>query len=202
MKTLVTPEQGKGLFEAALWDSGAEAIANLVKAGADPNCEEVNTGRTPLYVACMSDRVRVIEALLRHGANPNKRFTYRSPVDERVETDAVAILYASSSEAVNALAKAGAEIDATDANGTTALMRAAFNGKVEVVRALLAVGASPLLRQQKRPKRKVHSARELAESKIEFWKQHADDSNRDKVEVNHKRYESVCSLLLEAESKC
>jgi ankyrin repeat protein len=201
MSTPATSEQEKGLFEAALWDCGAEAIPDLVKAGADPNCEEASTGRTPLYVACMGDRVRVIEALLRHGADPSKRFNYRSPVDGRVEADAFAILYASSPQAVSALVNAGAEVDATDANGTTALMRAAFNGKVEVVQALLAAGASPFLRTHKRPRHKARSARELAESKVDFWRKHTDESNRDKVEANLKRYEAICSLLLKAEAK-
>lgn len=203
MNTLVTPEQEHQLFAATIQESGAETVVRLIEAGADPNCEEeqFGTGRTPLYAACLSNRVQVIEALLNHGADPNKRFTYHSPVDGRVEADAVAIHYASSAEAVKLLIDAGADVNAAGATGTTALMRAALFGKVEAVRALLAAGADPLLKQNKRRGRKASNARDLAESKIEFCKsckEQANDSNRDKIEANLKRYEAVCALLLDA----
>jgi uncharacterized protein len=184
-----------------LWDCGAEAVSELVRKGADLNYVEPNTGRTPLYAACISDRVRVIEALLCHGADPNQKMTYHDPVDGRVEADGTAIMYAASPEAVTALVRAGADVNAADAAGTTALMRAAFYGKAAVVRALLAAGATPLVRQKKRRGRKAHTAREMAKSKIEFWKEHTVDENREKVAVLLKRYEEVHDILLDAEGK-
>jgi ankyrin repeat protein len=203
MNVFVTSEQKNELFGAAIQESGAETVVRLIEAGADPNCEEeqFGTGRTPLYAACLSNRVKVIEALLNQGADPNKRFIYRSPVDGRVEADAVAIHYASSAEAVKLLVNAGADVNAAGKTGITALMRAAFNGKVDAVRALLEAGASPFTRQNKRRGRAAMTARELAESKIEFWKEHIDDSNRGKIEENIKRYETCRELLLAAEAK-
>jgi ankyrin repeat protein len=44
-------------------------------------------------------------------------------------------------DAVNALVEAGADIEAKDDNGETALMKASFWGNIEAVRALLAAGA-------------------------------------------------------------
>jgi len=193
------PEPYQSLFEAMLWDCGAEAIPALIKKGADLNYVDPYLGRTPLYAACITDRVRVIEALLQHGANPRQRFTYRSPVDKRVEADVTALHYAASPEAVAALIRAGADVNAADATGTTPLMRAAFVACRPVVRALLAAGASPVLRQQKRRGRKPHTARELAESKIEFFRGAISDQNREAVEKRIRCYEETRDILLEAE---
>ena len=48
--------------------------------------------------------------------------------------------------AVSALVRLGADLDATNILGQTALMRAARNGRVECARALLAGGADRTLR--------------------------------------------------------
>jgi ankyrin repeat protein len=193
------PEPYQSLFEAMLWDCGAEAIPELVRKGADLAFRDPNTGRTALYAATMSDRVRAIEALLQHGADPNQRLTYRSPVDGRVEADRVALHYASSGEAAAALIRAGADVNAADAVGTTPLMCAAFHGHTAVVRALLAAGAPPLARQQKRRGHKAHTARELAESKIEFFREAICDKNREAVERRLQCYQEIRDILSEAE---
>jgi ankyrin repeat protein len=143
--------------------------------------------------------VRVIEALLQHGAKPSQQFTYRSPVDKRVEADMTALHYAASPEAVAALIRAGADVNAADATGTTPLMRAAFVARKSVVSALLAAGASPLLRQQKRRGRKPHTARELAESKIEFFRGGTSGQNSAAVEQRIRCYGETRDILLEAE---
>jgi ankyrin repeat protein len=195
------PEPYQSLFEAVLWDSGAEAIPELVRKGADLNYVDPYLGRTALYSACITDRVRVVEALLHHGADAKQRFTYRSPVDKRVEADVTALHYAASPVAVEALVRAGADVNATDAAGTTPLMRAAFVGRTDVVRALLAAGASPLARQQKRRGRTPRTARELAESKVEFFRGLLSGQNRDAVERRIRCYEEARDILLEAERR-
>lgn len=197
MQTL--PEPYQSLFEAMLWDCGAEAIPELVRKGADLSYCDPHLGRTALYAATITNRVRTVEALLQHGARPNQRFTYRSPVDGRVEADRVALHYASSPEVAAALIRAGADVSAADAVGTTPLMRAAFHGHTGVVRALLDAGASPLARQQKRRGRKAHTARELAESKIEFFRETICDKNREAAERRLRCYEEIRNILLEAE---
>lgn len=194
------PEPYQSLFEAMLWDCGAEAVPELVRKGADLNYVDPYLGRTPLYAACITDRVRTIEALLQHGADPNKRFTYGSPVDGRVEGDVTALMYAVSPEAASALIRAGAEVKATDANGTTPLMRAAFYGRPAVVRLLLEAGAQPLARQTKRRGRKSQTARELAESKLEFFTKATAPDKREGDAVIH-RYDEVRRILIEAEGR-
>ena len=194
------PEPYQSLFEAMLWDCGAEAIPELVRKGADLNYRDPCTGRTSLFAATMSDRVRTVEALLRHGADPNQRFTYRSPVDGRSEADRVALHYASSADTVAALTRAGANVDVADAAGTTPLMCAAFHGHTPVVRALLAAGASPLARQHKQSGCKAHTARELAESKVEFFREAICDKNREAAERQLRCYEEIRDILLESES--
>src|SRR5664279_5708163 len=87
MKMQPLPEPYHSLFQAALWDCGAEAIPELVRKGADLSYCDPNTGGTALYVATISDRARSVEALLLHGADPKERFSYRSPVDGRVEAE-------------------------------------------------------------------------------------------------------------------
>lgn len=199
MQTL--PEPYQSLFEAMLWDCGAEAIPELVRKGADLSYCDPHLGRTALYAATIANRARTVEALLQHGASPNQRFTYRSPVDGRVEADRVALHYASSAEAAAALIRAGADVNAADAAGTTPLMRAAFHGHTAVVRALLGAGASPLARRQKRRGRKAHTARELAESKIEFFRAAICDKNRESAERRLRCYEEIRDVLLEAERR-
>jgi len=79
------------------------------------------------------------------------------------------------------------------------LMCAAFHGHAAVVRALLAAGATPLARQQKRRVRKAHTARELAESKIEFFREAICDKNREAAERRLRCYEEIRDILSEAE---
>jgi ankyrin repeat protein len=193
------PEPYQSLFEATLWEVGAEAIPKLIDKGADLGYCDPSTGRTALYAATIASRLRVVEALLHHGAPPNQRFTYRSPVDGRLEAERVALHYASSADVAVALIGAGADVNAVDATGTTPLMCAAFHGHPTVVRALLAAGASPLARQQKRRGRKRYTARELAESKIEFWRDNICGQNREAAQRRLQCYEEIRDALLKAE---
>jgi len=206
MRTFIQklPEPYQSLFEAMLWDCGAEAVPELVRKGTDLSYCDPRTGRTALYAATITDHVRVIEALLQHGADPNQRFTYRSPVDGRVEADRIALHYAASVEVAAAFIRAGADVNARDALGTTPLMVAAFHGHTDVVRALLAAGASPLACQQKRRGRKARMARELVQSRIELFQEAVRQATGDEQRQTSKRrlqcYEEIRDILLKAES--
>ena len=196
MQTL--PEPYQSLFEAIIRDCGDEAIDKFKQSGADLNYCNPNTGRTPLSTATLAKRVKAVEALLKHGANPNQKFTYRSPMDGHVEADCVALHYASTAETAVALIRAGADVNSADASGTTPLMRAAFHGHAAVVSALLSAGASSLARQHERRGLKAHTARELAESKVEFWREAACE-NPEGSEQRRLHYEAICDILLAAE---
>jgi Ankyrin repeats (3 copies)/Ankyrin repeats (many copies) len=199
------PALQKSLYEAVAWNHDGEAVAELVRNGVEIDYVHPDTGHTALYNACMCDRPRAIEVLLQHGADPNRRLTYHSPVDGRVEADRIVLHYVSSADAAAVLIKAGADVNAADAADTTPLMCAAFHGHVEVVSALLAAGASPLARQKKRRGRKARTALELAESKMEFFqeavRQATQDKNRDASERRLKCYEKIRDILTEAESR-
>jgi ankyrin repeat protein len=195
------PELYQSLFKATLPDSDAEEVSKLFHKGADLGYIDPNTGRTALYNATITNMVMVIEALLQHGADPNQRFTYRSPVDGRVEADRTALHYATSSDAAAVLIKAGADVNATDATGITPLMHAAFYGHITVVRELLAAGASPLARQKKVRGKKPCTARELAESKIEYFREIICDDNREAAALRIRCYEEIRDILSEAEMK-
>ena len=90
MKTKTEPEQ---LFQAAARNDAA-GVKEMIAAGADPNSVSEKFGHTPLYNACISGAADSASALIAAGANPNLRFTYRSPVDGRVEADIVALTHA------------------------------------------------------------------------------------------------------------
>jgi hypothetical protein len=193
------------LYKAVSWNQDGEAVAELVRKGAEIDYVHPHTGHTALYNACMCNRPRAIEVLLQHGADPNRRLTYHSPVDGRIEADRIVLHYVSSADAASVLIRAGADVNAADATGTTPLMCAAFHGHVEVVKTLLAAGASPVALQQKRRGHKARTARELAESKIEFFReavrQATQDKNREASERRLRCYEEIRDILVEAESK-
>jgi ankyrin repeat protein len=180
------------LFAAVLKEDKGE-ILNLLEQGADPNCTNF-TGQTVLQVACLAcptDKLSSIEVLLGNGADPNRRMTIRSPVNGRVEKDVVAVHYMTSPAAVDLLLRAGADFTLRDADGTNALMRAAFHGHKEVVEKLLSLGMSPLERQTKEGGK---TACEMAESKMEMWKEIQNESRQ-------KHYEEIRRILFEAESR-
>ena len=192
------PEESEVFFQAAARNDSA-AIDKYLVAGISPNAISENHGHTPLYNACITGSLDSAKSLLAGGADPNLVFSYRSPVDGRLEKAVVALMFVRTTEIAEMLIAAGANVNTTDANGTTPLMRAAFKGSVELVRLLLKAGASPQTRQIKRPKKKPHTARELVESKIEFWKQITDDKNRQLVEKRLLQYDGIKQLLLKAE---
>ena len=195
------PEPYRTLFEVVSTDCRPDAIPELIRNGAKLDYTDPNSGRTILYAAVRADRIRAVEVLIKRGADPNQRFTYRSPVDGSIETDRVVFHYVLSPEMVTALFVAGGNINATDAIGTTPLMCAAFHGELSVVRALLAAGADPLARQDRQKVRRAPSAREMAEVKIKFFEKFVGDANPGLTRSRLRCYEKIRDLLAEAEKR-
>lgn len=137
-------------------------ILSMLASGADPNWVHPKTGHTALYAACAADRVEMVRVLLQRGAEPNLRMDYRSPLDGRYEQGIVALMYARSPEVVALLMESGADPNASDAEGTTALIRSASFGKKQVVLALLEAGADPA-----RTNRQGTTARDAALAQME-----------------------------------
>lgn len=124
----------------ALINGHYDFAAFLIDAGADPNIADV-TGRTPLYAAVDDHTMPesnlpaprevdnkltsmdVVNLLLAHGANVNAQLVKQTPYRTKIDRGADTML----------------------TTGTTALLRAAKAGDVDVIEALLAKGADPKL---------------------------------------------------------
>ena len=118
--------------------SGRSAVGQLLlDRGADANA--FGTGYTVLHAAILKSDVALVKALLAHGANPNVKMTKGTPL-RRETTDfnlpqtlvgTPPYLLAArflEPEIVRLLAAGGADVKATTANGTNALMLAAGMG--------------------------------------------------------------------------
>lgn len=123
-------------------------VDELLDAGCGPNVAHPQYGSTPLSTACVTNRAEVVKRLLRSGADPNLRITYRSPVDDRIERGVVALMFSRSLEVVTALLEVGADADVHDEEGNTPLMRAVLATPPAAVEALLAAGANARARNR------------------------------------------------------
>jgi ankyrin repeat protein len=112
----------------------AAAIA-LIKKGADVNALD-KFGNSLLMSACRWGNDTTVSFLLRHGAKPDDP---RSPKGRTPLI--VACAYYSGTRVCSMLLAYGADVNATAADGTTALMLAAQNAKLDVVELLLKKGA-------------------------------------------------------------
>lgn len=134
----------KGGCTALMWALSfeeAEISAQLLAAGADPQLAD-DAGRTPLMVAAKSGLLSSVEALITAGADVNHAQTAgQNEIGRR------ALSLATSKEqnapVLEYLLANGAEVDAVDEHGKTALMAAAFSGHAANVQALLNAGADP-----------------------------------------------------------
>jgi len=109
----------------------------LIRAGADINAAN-RYGATPLSLAAGNGNAKLIDALLRSGANPKA-------ADAALREGRTVLMLAArtgNADAVKLLVAHGASVNATESRtGTTALMWAASEDRAEAVRALVAAGA-------------------------------------------------------------
>ena len=116
----------------------------LIEAGADVNVQD-KYGMTPLIQAASEGELEALQALIRAGANVNAVYSEE-------ELRKTALMFAISGgwsapsktvrlKAVRMLIAAGADVNAKDAEGKTALMYACEYGFANIVRALLKAGA-------------------------------------------------------------
>ncbi len=118
---------------------GHKAMIELLLArGADVNARNEN-GQTGLHIAAQNGFQATAEALVAGKADVNARTTKQkyTPLHQAVAAGHVAM--------VKFLLGKGADADAQDASGTTALMLVANRGSLEVLQVLLAAGAKPNL---------------------------------------------------------
>lgn len=154
----------------AIHTDEVDDVLRLLAGGVPPGAAHPGHGNTPLRSACQRDALKSMRVLLEHGADPNQRITYRSPVDKRVEEDYFAMMYVTGAAAAELLFSFGADVNLVSADGLSALMRHARFGNAEVIEVLLKHGADTSFRLPKRRGRKEHTALELAEGSLAFWR--------------------------------
>jgi thioredoxin-related protein len=108
------------------------ALGRAIRSGAD--IERGNAaGKTPLMVAIQSEQVEAIAALLEAGASPDHA--------DRLGGSPLHLAAAGPAEVAELLTQAGADVNARNAGGVTALMLAAAAGQSDVVELLRSSGA-------------------------------------------------------------
>jgi ankyrin repeat protein len=133
-----------------------EAVQLLLAKGANVNASEAWQGETALMWAAAEDHAEVVTLLAKSGADLNARST--TPEFPKVKVDAAtmvftampkggftALLLAARQGALNgvrALAEAGADLNATDPDGTSALNMAIINAHYDVAALLVEKGAN------------------------------------------------------------
>jgi ankyrin repeat protein len=130
------PEPRIEALHAAAFAGNLEEVRRLLEQGVAVDARDAE-GRTPLMWASFNGHTAVDALLLEKGA----------AIDAREVNGRTALMYASSGPfvgTVGLLLEKGAEVNLQGtAEGFTALMTAAAEGQLEVVRVLLAYGADP-----------------------------------------------------------
>ena len=148
--------KGQTVLMTAARTGNPAAARVLIEHGAEVNAHESQLGETALMWAASENQAEVVTLLASRGADINARSsTIQFPKDrfglEGVLTilphgNWTPLMYAARDggvDAARALAKAGAEVNATDPDGTTALILAIMNAHYDTANAILEAGADP-----------------------------------------------------------
>ena len=118
-------------------DGQDDSVRELLAAGADINAlhdiEHHYFPITVLMLATVSSQPSIVQLLTAAGANTEVKSRYGTAVEMVCRTDQFACL--------EALAKAGADLERKGNRSRTMLMRAAARGKIGLLRALIRAGA-------------------------------------------------------------
>ena len=133
-----------------------EAVQLLIARGANVNASETWQGETALMWAAAENHPEVVALLAKNGADLNAKS--KVPEFPKVKVDAATMVVTAlpkggftafcwrrgkgAPDGVRALAEAGADLNATDPDGTTALNMAIINAHYEVAALLVEKGAS------------------------------------------------------------
>lgn len=124
-----------GLLAASHWEGNEELIKFLLDRGAEPNGADQEG--FPLMFACRSGRLSLVQLLISHGADVNKR---------TLRDSGTAMMNAindrrSAVDIVQALVDRGADVNALDHYGKSALFAASEYGDTATMAVLINAGA-------------------------------------------------------------
>jgi ankyrin repeat protein len=157
------PKRSNKQFFDTLFSGAIEKVREYLAEGISPDICDSN-GTTPLVVAALSGNIEMMQLLLDAGADPDasceERYVETLGVDEIIELighqdGATALMKIADSmflhnqeEIIRLLVKSGADVNAQDTCGRTALMYAvnAGIGLPDTVRILIELGADPDIR--------------------------------------------------------
>ncbi|NID16201.1 ankyrin repeat domain-containing protein [Luteibacter yeojuensis] len=132
-----TDAEGNTPLHGAVLSAEPTVAAMLLDAGAPVDAVN-HAGETPLVIACRTANWTLARFLLDHGAKP-------APVGTEPALVAAAGIPDDDGEGVKALLRYKAPVNATDADGRTALLAAAAEGHEQIARILLQAHANPNL---------------------------------------------------------
>jgi ankyrin repeat protein len=148
--------RGQTVLMTAARTGNVAAVRSLVERGADVNARESQLGETALMWAASENHAEVVTLLASRGADINARSSSIPFPKDRFGLEGVLtilphgnwtpLMYAArdgAPDAARALAKAGADVNATDPDGTTALILAIMNSHYDTANEILESGADP-----------------------------------------------------------
>jgi ankyrin repeat protein len=150
--------RGQTVLMTAARTGNPDVVAKLLDKGADVHAREDQQGETALMWAASENHAAVVRVLVARGADVNARSKALAFPRDRFGLEGVLtilpkgswtpLMYAArdgAPDAAKALIEAGAEINATDPDGTTPLVRAIWNSHYDTARVLIEAGANPNL---------------------------------------------------------
>lgn len=127
-------------FFRAVRSGKIDIVKALLSGNIDVDAYDPN-GNTALINATEFGNKNIAEILIKAGANVNAKSKNKSEATALIRAAVLNV----SPEIVKILLDANADLDVQNANGFTALMLAAANGKLKFVKLLLSKGANPKL---------------------------------------------------------
>ncbi|KAL7303354.1 hypothetical protein TKK_0004541 [Trichogramma kaykai] len=139
-----TDESGLSHYHVACERGCAEAVEKFLEFGQDPNCLVAKTGDLPLNLSLAQSNEKLVELLLRNGADPNLANTEGStPLHIVCKMNDYAYILARTLLKISDDVRRTVQVDARDNWGRTPLHWAMHRGSRKKVALLLRRGADP-----------------------------------------------------------
>jgi ankyrin repeat protein len=152
--------EGETVVMTAARTGRPDALRVLLANGGNPNATEAWLGENALMWAAAENHAEAVRLLVESGADPNARsapvsftvtqptFTVRTKLPRGGWTPLMYAARQGSLDAARALARAGANLNLTDPDGTSPLVLAIINAHYDLAAALLEEGADPNVADQ------------------------------------------------------